>query len=108
MRMRGNDVILEHILDTPGWDAALRRLLAPHDVFFVALHCPLTELQRREVARGDRPPGSARRDFETIHAGRRYDLELQSGTGIDANVARLLEVWCSGRRVSEFAIPQAD
>lgn len=63
----GNNLILEHILDTDGWMETLSGLLAPHDVFFVAVHCPLELLAEREAARGDRPIGSARRDYETIH-----------------------------------------
>ncbi len=74
----GNDLILEHILDTEGWLETLRDLLAGHDVFFVAVHCPLDVLIAREQQRGDRPAGSAKRDYETIHAGKAYDLELDT------------------------------
>lgn len=98
----GNNLILEHILDTQGWIDDLRCLLAPHDVFFVAVHCPLPLLESRERERGDRPPGSARRDFETIHLGRVYDLELNSQDGLDGNVDTLLQAWRSGRRASDF------
>jgi len=98
----GNDLILEHILDTHGWLEALQRLLAPHDVFFVAVHCPLDVLMAREAARADRPIGSAKRDFETIHAGRTYDLGLSGLDNPDSNVERLLSVWRSGRRASDF------
>lgn len=98
----GNDLILEHILDTDGWLETLRDLLERHDVFFVAVHCPLEVLVERERARGDRPVGSARRDFETIHMGKRYDLELQGSDGVEANVDRLLVAWRSGQRRSNF------
>jgi len=101
----GNNLIVEHILDTEGWIETLRRLFAPHDVFFVAVHCPLPLLISREAERGDRRPGSAQRDFETIHAGRLYDLELDCEDGTDANVQALLAAWRSGRRSSEFALP---
>ncbi len=101
----GNNLILEHILDTPGWSDHLIRLLGPFDVYFVALHCPLALLERREDARGDRQKGSARRDFETIHLGRRYDLELDTEDGVEANVERILGGWRSGNRVSDFARP---
>ncbi len=42
----GNDLILEHILDTDGWLDDLRRLLSEHDVFFVAVHCLWTHWWR--------------------------------------------------------------
>ncbi|QPH52518.1 chloramphenicol phosphotransferase CPT family protein [Pontivivens ytuae] len=89
----GNDLILEHILDTDGWLEQLSRLFAPFDVFFVGLHCPREELIRREAARGDRPAGSAARDFETVHEGKRYDLELQAIDPLADNVEALLAAW---------------
>lgn len=99
----GNNLVLEHILDTEGWMESLQRLLRGHDVFFVAVHCPLPLLMSREAERGDRAPGSAQRDFGTIHAGRRYDLELNSEDGPHANAELLLEAWRSGRRSSDFS-----
>jgi chloramphenicol 3-O phosphotransferase len=98
----GNNLILEHILDTPGWQGELARLFAPFDVLFVALHCPVDELRRREQARGDRPVGSAEQDALTIHEGRRYDLELQTGDGVEENVARVLAAWRGERFGSRF------
>ncbi|MBN9334037.1 AAA family ATPase [Devosia sp.] len=98
----GNNLILEHILDTPGWQGELARLFAPFDVLFVALHCPVDELRRREQARGDRPVGSAEQDALTIHEGRRYDLELQTGDGVEENVARVLAAWRGERVGSRF------
>ncbi|MDK4732221.1 AAA family ATPase [Rhizobium sp. CNPSo 3490] len=100
----GNNLILEHILDTDGWLETLSDLLANHDVFFVAVHCPLRLLIERETARGDRPVGSAQRDYETIHVGKTYDIELQSTDGADVNVERLLCAWRSGRRSSSFVV----
>lgn len=98
----GNNLILEHILDTPGWLEKLSRLLAGHDVFFVAVHCPLDVLIKRETARGDRPQGGAKQDFETIHIGKIYDIELQSEDGAEANVEKVLAAWRSGKRSSSF------
>lgn len=98
-----NNLIVEHILDTPGWAEDLHGHFASHDVLFVALHCPLELLIEREAARGDRPAGSAERDFHTIHQGRRYDLELNAEDGTGVNVQKLLDAWRSGRRVSEFS-----
>lgn len=99
----GNDLILEHILDTPGWLDTLRELLAAHDVFFVGVHCPLDLLIAREAARGDRPLGSAQQDFERIHIGKVYDLEVQSTDGSEANVEKILAAWRRPERVSSFA-----
>lgn len=99
----GNDLILEHILDTPGWLEMLKERLAGHDVFFVGVHCPLDLLVAREAERGDRPLGSARQDFERIHIGMRYDLEVQSTDGTEANVETILSAWRRPERASSFA-----
>ena len=98
----GNNLIVEHILDTPGWQGELAGLFEPFDVLFVAVHCPVEELIRREAARGDRPVGSAEQDFRTIHVGRRYDLEVQSLDGAEANVQRVLSEWRKERGRSRF------
>lgn len=99
----GNDLILEHILDTPGWADELKARLAPFDVLFVGVHCDPAELRRREIARGDRPLGSAEKDFETVHVGRVYDIEVDGRSSVAENVRAVLERWRSGERRSEFA-----
>ncbi|MFI5410581.1 chloramphenicol phosphotransferase CPT family protein [Kaistia sp. UC242_56] len=98
----GNDLILEHILDTEGWLAELAALFAQHDVFFVGIHCPLELLVEREAKRGDRPIGSARQDYETIHIGKAYDIELNTTEDLDGNVEALLAAWRSGGRCSSL------
>ena len=89
-------------MDTNEWLDALCNPPEHDDVFFVAVHCPLETLIEREKHRGDRPIGSAKRDFETIHAGKIYDLELDMEDGVDANVEALLTAWRSARRSSSF------
>lgn len=93
----GNNLIVEHILDTPGWRATLAEVLALHDVLFVGLHVPLEELNRREIARGDRPVGMAAADHESVHKGLRYDLEVDTSLDAAANAERVLEAWRAPR-----------
>lgn len=99
----GNNLIVEHILDTDGWLETLLKILECHDVFFVAVHCPLEVLLEREKDRGDRPIGSAKRDFETIHLGKLYDLDLDTRDGVDANIERVLAGWRAAKRSSSFS-----
>ncbi len=98
----GNNLILEHILDTQGWHADLRTLFDPFDLFFVGVHCSLPELIRRERARGDRPAGSAERDYRTIHRGLLYDLQINSEDPLEINVQTLMSAWRSRSGRSAF------
>ena len=59
----GNNLIVEHIVETQPWMNLLVQVLEPFDVFFVGIHCPLPELERRELERGDRRIGEARQDY---------------------------------------------
>jgi chloramphenicol 3-O phosphotransferase len=51
---------------------------------------------------GDRPNGSARQDYETIHIGKAYDIDLHTTDDLDDNVEALLAAWRSGGRASSF------
>lgn len=63
----------------------------------------IAEALIRETARRDGPLGSAKRDFETIHIGKKYDIELQSEAGAEANVETLLRAW-KGGETQVFAV----
>ena len=89
----GNNVIFDHIIETRPWLADLISMIAGLDGFFVGLHCSLPELERREMGRGDRRPGEARLDFQTVHSITSYDLELDSEQPLEENVALLIQVW---------------
>jgi chloramphenicol 3-O phosphotransferase len=67
------------------------------------VHCPLEILRERERSRGDRPTGSAQRDFETIHLEKLYDIDLDTRDGVDVNVERILAGWRSAQRSSSFS-----
>ena len=103
----GNNLIVEHIFDTPGWPERVAKLLLPFDVFFVGLHAPLDELVRREAARGDRPIGDAERDFYTVHQGLRYDFEVSSLQPTEANIDALLGAWRQRTRSVLFDLAAA-
>lgn len=100
--LAGNNLIIEHIIDNEIWFKQLVELFDPFDVFFVALHCDVKELERREQARNDRVIGSAAQDFEIIHQGKVYDLELQSSALVEDNVSQLLAAWRLRRSRSFF------
>ena len=89
----GSHLIVEHIVETQVWMDRLVRLLDGIDVFFVGLHCPLDELNRRETERGNRRTGEAATDFRTVHSFGVYDLEIDSTDDLRRNVARVTEAW---------------
>ena len=98
----GNNLIIEHIIDTQEWMSLLVELLSPFDIFFVGVHCPLEELERRERARSDRAIGDAKRDFETIHRHARYDFEVDATPPPADNVAAIIAAWKQRRAPSAF------
>src|SRR5215216_7890489 len=89
----GNNVIFDHIIETKAWLYELVSLISESDVFFVGLHCSLAELERREIQRGDRRPGEARQDFQTVHSIPTYDLEINSEHLLEENVTFLIQAW---------------
>jgi len=98
----GNNLIVEHIMESRDWLLRLVRLLADEDVFFVGLHCDLAELERREIARGDRKVGDARRDYHQIHSYCLYDAELDSAVAPEVNADSLIGAWRSRTAPSAF------
>ena len=89
----GNNLIVDHIIENEIWMSDLVQLLAGLDVFFVGMHCPLPELERREQARGDRRIGEARTDYQVIHSFTEYDLEIDSMQPCQANVNIVMNAW---------------
>ena len=98
----GNNLIVDHIIEQEQWLADLVELLAPFDVFFVEVHCPLSELERRERQRGDRRIGEARRDFHTVQRFTEYDLNIDATRPTEDNVARLITAWQARSRPMAF------
>lgn len=98
----GNNLIVEHIVETRAWMTRLVQLLGPFDVFLVGLHCPLAELEQRERKRGDRRAGEARQDYATVHSFGTCDIEIDSMRRLEDNVDALLAAWRSRTRPNAF------
>jgi chloramphenicol 3-O phosphotransferase len=98
----GNNLIVEHIVETSDWMNRLLRLLGHLDVFFVGLHCSLSELEQREIERGDRRIGQAKLDYETVHTFGTYDLEVTSTESPAQNVEKIICAWKVRQRPSAF------
>lgn len=102
MSEEGNNLIVDHVLVDNAWLNQLLDLLREQYVLFVGLHCPLEELERRERGRDARRQGFARQQFEGIHKGKVYDLELDTAVlGPEECVRRVLEFY-EGKPPSAF------
>ena len=74
----GIDVVADDLLLEPSFLADYLVALDGLAVTFVGVHCPLVVLDEREHARPGRFPGTARAHFEYVHAGCRYDVEVDT------------------------------
>lgn len=88
----GIDLLVEHIVEEESWAADLETLLAPFDVFWVAVHAPMAEIQRRERLRGDRHIGEGLYHLKT-HYFCKYHLEVDTTQPIEQNVADIVAAW---------------
>jgi chloramphenicol 3-O phosphotransferase len=80
----------------PAWRVQLDQLLAGHDVFWVGVDGDLAEINRREMARGDRFPGEGRSHVEHdhIHDHGPYHLRIDTTAGVtDAGAHTVVEAW---------------
>jgi chloramphenicol 3-O phosphotransferase len=85
MARQGNDLIVDDVMLGRGEGQEYRELLDPFELRFVGLFAPLDVLEARERERGDRLIGLARWQFDRVHNGLSYDLE------IDTTIASPLE-----------------
>lgn len=96
MAAGGNDLVVDHVLSEPWRLDDLLDVLDGLDVFLVGVRCPLPELERREAARGDRPPGLAAHQYAAVHAHGVYDVEVDSGSATPAECAALITAHVEG------------
>lgn len=92
MASAGTSLVVDHVMWEDAWyrDCAL---VLP-SALFVGVHCSREVLTERTRARGDRPPGHELFAFDTVHAGRVYDVEVDTSDGdvtrcVDAILERL-------------------
>lgn len=90
MAAAGNDIVVDHVLSEPWRLQDCLTVLADAEVFLVGVHCSLDELERRERARGDRPPGLAAYQQSRVHAHGVYDIECDSTTATPRECAALI------------------
>lgn len=88
----GNDLIVEHIVEEKSWADDIRRQTAHLDIFWVGVHAPIEDLERRERERGDRTIGEARFHLKT-HDYCTYDLEVDTRDPTNQVAAHIVDAW---------------
>ena len=93
---QGSNLIVDDVMLEAADQALYRQVLAQFDVHYVALHAPLDLLEKREFDRKDRLIGLARWQFDRVHIGIEYDLEIDTvnmtSPEIAAQIARTFKI----------------
>ena len=92
----GNDLLVEHIVEEKSWSDELSELLAPFDVFWIGVHAPVDEIERREIHRADRTIGEGLFHLRT-HLFCKYDLEVDTTRPLDETVKLIVDRWRARR-----------
>ena len=74
----GHNVIVDIVFCGNKTYFELTKEFAGLNFTIVKVECPLTELEKREIARGDRAIGLAKLQYESIHVGAIYDVSVNT------------------------------
>ncbi|MER6345335.1 chloramphenicol phosphotransferase CPT family protein [Streptomyces sp. NPDC001595] len=99
MAAAGNNVVVDHVLSEEWRLLDCLGLFCPRNVVLVGVRCSLEELERRELARDDRPLGLAARQLQQVHAHGLYDLECDTTTASALDCARQISAFLPQRPV---------
>ncbi|WP_394613925.1 chloramphenicol phosphotransferase CPT family protein [Lentzea sp. JNUCC 0626] len=91
MASAGNDVVMDHVLSEPWRLQDCLDVFQGLDVVLIGVHCPPDELERRERARGDRVPGAAAMQLQSVHQHGLYDFEVDTSTNGPQECARAIK-----------------
>ncbi|MBX2800119.1 MAG: chloramphenicol phosphotransferase CPT family protein [Myxococcales bacterium] len=90
---RGSDVIVDTVFERRECADLCQDVLGRAAPILVGLHCNVTELERREAARGDRRRGLAARQASHVHSYAQYDLCLHTDRmTVDECVAQVVAI----------------
>ncbi len=73
------------------WLVQLAIALDGIDALCVGVYCPLEEVERREVARGDRRPGYGRSMYDVVHTHAPYDAAVDTYAQTTAEAIDIIE-----------------
>jgi chloramphenicol 3-O phosphotransferase len=88
---KGVNLVVDQILHNKDTTKDCYEILHDYPVFFVGVHCPLNELEKREKERGDRPVGQGKSQLNYVHQqGEVYDIEVDTCEVMDSVVDAIL------------------
>jgi chloramphenicol 3-O phosphotransferase len=87
---RGNDILVDDVFIDRDWLAGWRNELAGLDWRLVGVLAPLSAVEERERARGNRIIGEARAQVDAIHQGIDYDLTVDTVAQSPEDCARAI------------------
>ena len=90
----GLDLLIEHIVEEKDWANQLQALLSPFDVFWVGVHAPVAEIERRERMRVNRQQGEGLYHLKT-HQFCTYNVEVDTTKPTLENVTTIVNSWKS-------------
>ena len=92
---QGNNLIIDDVM-LAGERAEYDQLMSGFAFFVVGVFAPLDVLEERERRRGDRMIGLARWQYDRVHAGATYDLQVDT--------SKLNPMECASRIKAQFGL----
>ena len=86
----GSGVIIDHVITSERIFRQLIETLSAYPLRKVNITCPPDVLRERELARGDRCPGSAEASAEFLYPKDGYELTVDTSRGTQAENALLI------------------
>jgi chloramphenicol 3-O phosphotransferase len=71
-------IIVDQVFEQQSWLSDCITALNGRQPIMVGVHCDLADLEQRELARGDRKIGLAKWQFDLVHQGKNYDIEINT------------------------------
>ena len=93
----GHNVIVDTVYLGEKSHRQMQEALRNITVFTVKVECDLEELNRREIARGDRAIGLAESQFHTVHNGVHYDFTVNTAENSMVSCAQKIVQLISAR-----------
>jgi len=86
------NLIVDHVLHDEFTKNNFFEVFSDYPVLYVGVYCPLEELIRREKLRGDRPKGLAEQQYNFVHKGINYDVEINTFyESVEESVNKILD-----------------